>query len=391
MKRFASHYTLTGTGAFLRKAIITTGDDGTILDVEDTGGDLKEEHSVEFHSGIIVPGFVNCHCHLELSHLKDRITRVTGLHSFISQIRQIRDSSHEKIEQYAYSAGSLMFRNGIVLCADICNTADTFSLKTESAIKYISLIEVFGIDGGKASKRIREAESLAAIASEMNLPHYIVPHSAYSVSLTLFRLLREITSGNEVTSMHFMESPSERAFLQTRTGEMMEAYRMSGLLKGDPEPPEDHAAAVLNEVTPSGNLILVHNTFADKETIRKVNTRKDVYWCLCPNSNLYIEGTLPPVKQLLEENCRIVLGTDSLASNNSLDLLEEMKTLQSAFPWLSLPEITGWATLNGAKALNEESQYGSIRPGMKPGLLLIENADLPDMKLTPESTVRRLI
>jgi hypothetical protein len=72
----------------------------------------------------------------------------------------------------------------------------------------------------------------------MQLPNYIVPHSAYSVSLTLFSMLREITMGNEVTSMHFMESPSEKAFLQARTGELMEAYRMSGLLRGDPEPPE---------------------------------------------------------------------------------------------------------------------------------------------------------
>jgi aminodeoxyfutalosine deaminase len=128
----------------LRKAIITTDDDGTILDVEDTGGDLKEEHSVEFHSGIIVPGFVNCHCHLELSHLKDRIAPSAGLPSFISQIRQLRDSPKEKVMQDAYSAGSLMFKNGIVLCADICNTADTFSLKTESLVRYISLIEVFG-------------------------------------------------------------------------------------------------------------------------------------------------------------------------------------------------------------------------------------------------------
>jgi aminodeoxyfutalosine deaminase len=141
----------------------------------------------------------------------------------------------------------------------------------------------------------------------------------------------------------------------------------------------------------TGNLILVHNTFADPDTVRKVNARKDLYWCLCPNSNLYIEGALPPVKLLHDENCMIVLGTDSLASNGNLDLLEEMKTLQSEFSWLSLAELVAWATFNGAKALNEESRYGSIKPGMRPGLLLIENADLANMKLTPECTLKRLI
>ena len=79
MKRFSAQYIITNSGPSLKRAIITAEDDGTIINIEDTLGDLQEKHSVEFYNGIIIPGFVNCHCHLELSHMKDAIGQGTGL------------------------------------------------------------------------------------------------------------------------------------------------------------------------------------------------------------------------------------------------------------------------------------------------------------------------
>jgi cytosine/adenosine deaminase-related metal-dependent hydrolase len=97
------------------------------------------------------------------------------------------------------------------------------------------------------------------------------------------------------------------------------------------------------------------------------------------------------VNQLIEENCDLVIGTDSLASNRKLSILEELKTIQNNFPELLLADLVTWATANGARALGEEKQYGTIEPGKKPGLLVLENVDLQNMKLLPETTVTRLI
>jgi aminodeoxyfutalosine deaminase len=141
----------------------------------------------------------------------------------------------------------------------------------------------------------------------------------------------------------------------------------------------------------AGNLILVHNIFVDIDTIRKIRKRKNLYWCLCPNSNIYIENAIPPLDLLIEECCELVIGTDSLASNKVLNILEEIKTLQLNFPSLSIEELILWATLNGAKALGEEDKFGKIETGKKPGLLLLQNVDLINMKLLPESYVTRLI
>jgi cytosine/adenosine deaminase-related metal-dependent hydrolase len=391
MKCFTAQYIITNAGHSLKRAVITTEDDGTIINVEETEGDLKEKHSTEFYNGIIIPGFVNCHCHLELSHMKGYSSKGMGLGSFIEQVRSSRNYNKENVLSSAFSADYSLYKEGIVLCADVCNTTDSFKIKKESRISYFNLLEVFGLDPDKAGKRFDEILSVARISGEMDLPFSLVPHSAYSTSLTLLRLLRNESLNNKITSIHFMETEGEETFLKNHTGSLMSSYQNSGLIPSRLETAKSHADLVLNEVTKSGNLILVHNTFADRNTIRFVLARGNLFWCLCPNSNLYIENRIPPLNLLIEEGCEIVIGTDSLASNSNLSILEELKTLQFNFPDTPIEDLLYWATMNGAKALKEEKRFGSIERGKKPGLLLLENVDLQNMKLLPESSVTRLI
>jgi cytosine/adenosine deaminase-related metal-dependent hydrolase len=391
MKYFSSQYVITNSGPPLKRAVITAEDDGTIIKIEDTNGLLIEKHSVEFHNGIIIPGFVNCHCHLELSNLKGLITESSGLGDFIKQVRNTREEKNDIILSSIESADSAMYNEGIVLCADVCNTSITFGIKNKSRIRYLNLLEVFGIDPEKAVKRMDELVKLAQSAREMNLSFFMVPHSAYSISQSLFRLLKAKSGENKVTSVHFMESLGEKKFLENHSGPFMTSYEQSGLLPPRLETVEDHVEMVLNYITDSGNLILVHNTFTDRKTIKMVMRRKNLFWCLCPNSNKYIEKTVPPLDTLLDEGCEIVIGTDSLASNSNISILDELKTLQVSFPNVSIEEFVKWATLNGAKALGSENRFGRIEPGKNPGLLLLKNVDLQNMKLLPETFVTRLI
>jgi cytosine/adenosine deaminase-related metal-dependent hydrolase len=391
MKRFTAQYIITNSGHPLKRSVLTTEDDGTIISVDDTAGNLKEQHSVEFYNGIIIPGFVNCHCHIELSHMKGSTTKGQGLGRFIEQIRSARDNNKESILSSISSADNHMFNEGIVLCADVCNTSVSFKIKKKSRIRYINLLEVFGIDPDKAVKRIDDIITVAVTAREMDLPFSLVPHSAYSMSLTLFRLLRNESFNNKVTSIHFMETAGEEIFLKDQTGPIMSSYKRSGLIPPRLEAAKNHVEVVLEEITKSGNLILVHNTFVDKNTIRMIKERENIFWCLCPNSNIHIENKIPPLNLLIKEGCEIVIGTDSLASNVNLSILEELKTLQFNFPEIPIEDLVSWATMNGAKALGEEEQFGKIEAGKKPGILLLQNVDLQNMKLLPDSFVRRLI
>jgi len=391
MKHFSAQYILTNEGPPLKRGIVTVENDGTITGVEDSGGNISEKESVEFHNGIIIPGFVNCHCHLELSHMKDLIPPKKGLAEFLKNFSKRREEGNENIPVSVSKADNEMYRDGVVVCADICNTRITFDIKKKSRIKYINLLEVFGIDPEKAGRRMDEIKQLTNLSRDYRIPSWIVPHTAYSLSLTLFRLLKAETETNKITSVHFMETDSEKSFLKYNDGPILDSFTESGLEVEVLETVEDHETAILDEITPSGNLILVHNTFADRTTIKKVKKRENLFWCLCPNANLYIEDQVPPVDLLIEENCRIVTGTDSLASNSRLSILEELKTLHKYYPWVPLQELISWATINGAMALGEEAEYGSIKPGKKPGLLLLQDIDLHKMQLLPESNVVRLI
>jgi aminodeoxyfutalosine deaminase len=391
MKRFSAQYIFTNTGPALIRGILTTDDDGTIISIDDTGGNLEETRSVSFHNGIIIPGFVNCHCHLELSHMKGQIPPGSGLAQFILQIRNLRGAETRDIETAFRKADSEMAAEGIVLCADICNSPATFSFKTGSSVRYLNLIEVFGIDPEKAIKRIGEAESIARIAESNGLQWAIVPHSVYSLSLLLLDLVKELTAKNRVTSVHYMESKAEMQFINGHSGPIPQSYRDSGLLEGDPVTVKSHSSAVLDAMTSSGTLILVHCTFAGEGDVKEVSARKDLFWCLCPGSNIYIENQLPPVGMLREQGCRIVIGTDSLASNNKLSILEEIRILQENFPGVSLEELVMWATRNGAIALGMDDTCGSFSPGLKPGVLLLEDLDLLNMKILPGTRVKRLV
>jgi len=391
MRRLSAQYVITNAGPVLEKPLITVEDDGTIISIEDTGGCWKEEPETEYYNGIIIPGFVNCHCHLELSHMKGSVDRGTGLAHFIELVRDTRTSGTEIVVSSAISADNDMFREGIVLCADICNTSITFGVKKRSRIGYINLLEVFGIDPAKASARMDTLTKVAEEAEAEGLRWFMVPHALYSMSLTLLRLLREKNNENRITSIHFMETDAEAPFLENLTGSLMETYERSGLTTSRQETTQNHAEAILNEITTNGNLMVVHNTFADSATIREIMKRDNLYWCLCPNSNLYIENTLPPLGLLRNEGCVIVTGTDSLASNNRISIIEELKTLQFNFPSIATEELVLWATLNGARALGEEDRYGSIEPGKRPGLVLLHDLDITTIKFLPGSYATRLI
>jgi cytosine/adenosine deaminase-related metal-dependent hydrolase len=144
----------------------------------------------------------------------------------------------------------------------------------------------------------------------------------------------------------------------------------------------------LPQLSKKVNTLLVHNTFSNKADIDFAQKEhQKLYWCLCPNANLYIENALPNVEVLKEESVKITLGTDSLASNHQLNILSEMQTLQE-HKNVSFEELLKWATLNGAEFLEIESQYGSLEIGKKPGVVLISNAE--NGILNKETILKRL-
>ncbi len=393
-RKISAHYIFTGTGKAIRNGIIKLDEEGRIVQLIEQGKEFKEQAGVEFYNGIIVPGFVNAHCHLELSHLKNHIPQHTGLHQFVGYVSRFRDMDETTIRKAMAKADFEMQKNGIVAVGDISNSEISIVQKKKSKIEYHSFIEVFSLNPELAEEKFFEGKKIREKFRHAGLKASIVPHAPYSLSKKLFALLsKEMEKFREPVSIHHQECASENELFKSKSGKLFDTFRNWGIDFTDFYPTgKNSTASIINYLPKKNNSLLVHNTFSKKEDIEAATKQnKNIFWTFCPNANLYIENRLPDFSLFYREKQTCCIGTDSLASNTQLSVLEELKTIQKHAPEIPLAELIQWATLNGARALNLEQKYGSFKSGKKPGVLLIDKIDYQTLRLTKDSKVKVLI
>jgi cytosine/adenosine deaminase-related metal-dependent hydrolase len=368
--------------------VLITKVDGTIeaiLPVSEAGDDIQHL------KGILSPGFINAHCHLELSHMKGMIPAHTGLQEFVKQIVALRQVAPEAIQEAIVLAEAEMMANGIVAVGDISNTLDTLTQKAKHNLAYYSFVELYDLDPTRAADKIEAGLEIQKQFQENCVRASLVPHAPYSVTNDLWNLL-STHFGIHTISLHNQETPDENDFFKTKTGSFLGMYERT---KVNLDFFEATGLSSLQSVLPifkkAHHGILVHNSFTSAEDIQAVHAAMDnAFWCLCPNANQYIEQTMPPVELLRSEKAKMVIGTDSYASNWSLNILDELKTIQQYHPQIPLAEMLSWATINGAHALQMEAGLGSFEKGKKPGLVLIKGTDTNGL-LSKASTAQRII
>ena len=373
MRRIASHY-LIDRGQITPRPLISVDDEGRIVSVEQWQ-QLDGSHHTEFYSGALSAGFVNAHCHIELSYLRGAIAQGTGFAGFARAIGQVRGGfSVQERERALRAADATMWAEGVQAVGDVVNGDSSYAMKSQSPIRYHSFAEMFGL-----------RSSIDAIVSLVELPNTSpTPHSTYSLQQEAFTSVAAMAGSNPL-SIHFMESPDERA-LYSHSGSLWSWYERMGwqcdfLHYGSP------ARRLCGSLDASQRLMLVHNCCIEEEDVATIEAyfNHPVAWVLCPRSNDYISGLRPAFELLRRHRALICLGTDSLASNTSLSMLEEIKAL----PEVPLAERFEWATLGGARALGMDDELGSIEVGKRPGIVHIEG--FSQEELLPSASARRII
>ena len=375
------------------EGVVIVDDDGKIL-----GLDTRLNHEIselEIHEGVIIPGFVNTHCHLELSHMKGKVDTGTGLIPFITAVVQQRGSSELEIQEAIAAAEQEMLDGGIVAVGDISNVTDTFGQKAKNNLRYSTFVEFF--DFLQNANAQSEFEKYKAVFDQLNLPEghkkSCVPHAPYSVSSKLFELINEVNSGSDTTiSIHNQETPPENQLFLDKSGGFIDFYAGFGVSLNDFEPnnkPSIHYA--LQQMDPNLKTLFVHNTLSTSADIQVAQAwGRDVFWATCPNANLYIENNLPDYKTFIDNDAQMTIGTDSLTSNWQLSILEEMKTIARYQSYVPFETLLKWATLNGARALGFEDDLGSIEVGKTCGLNLLYNLNGKG-EIGASTQVKRLI
>ena len=357
--------TFTGPGY-----VLVVGENGVIEAVipeAESGG------GTETVDGIICPGFINAHCHIELSHLKNKIPQHNGLVAFVQKVMMQRGAAAAEKQEAMRLAEKELYDSGTVAVGDICNTTDSLSLKKNSDMYWQNFIEVSGFVEAGAQKRCEEALAvLDTFTAQGQLCSSLSPHAPYSVSEKLFRLINSATANN-IISIHNQESPAENELYKNKSGDFLSLYKNFGIdISGFIPTGKSSFGSWLPYFDKRQKIISVHNTFTDQDDLQILSHGNDLlYFCLCPNANLYIENRLPDPELFMKNNRRIVIGTDSYASNTQLNIFEEIKTLRKYFPAIPFEEILRWATLNGSLALGIAGKYGSFEKGKQPGVVLI--------------------
>ncbi|OWY23048.1 hypothetical protein C7N43_03970 [Sphingobacteriales bacterium UPWRP_1] len=397
MLKFQADYVFPVSRPPVQNGIVVVNPDGTIAEI--VPPNTFASHEVTRLEGILCPGFVNSHCHIELSHLKGAIPQGGGLTEFLKPIGQLRNQYSLPVITHAITAAEQeMLQNGIVAVGDISNTQHSFTQKARGNLYYHTLAEVFSLNPARAQTVMEQGIELfeQAPASPKHLCS-IAPHAPYTVSENLLRQIDAFNARHSgIISIHNQETADEDVFFRYGTGGFAILYHAIGatdVLNYFTPPGTSSLQYILQHLSGKCSLLLVHNTFTSAADIDLALRQysNTIYWCFCPNANLYIEGCLPHFDNFIARNARIVVGTDSLASNHRLCILSELKTISSHAPHIPLSMLLTWATLNGAEALGFSRRLGSLEPGKQPGLVLIENVNTQTLQLTPQSTAQRVM
>ncbi len=391
VRKITADMVFTGTGYFIREGVVVLGSDGRIIETLENRNN-HDPAELEIHRGLICPGFINAHCHLELSHMKGRIKEGLGLPAFVKSIIETRTASSEEQIQDAIEKAELeMIKNGIVGVGDICNGTASFVQKQKAHIMYHTFVEVFDLEPENTEASFSKAREVYDAIPKGQLKSMTL-HSPYTCTPGLFKKVEAFNDEQSILSVHFQESSDENKLYQEKSGAWIDFYKTQNRSMDWFEPSgKNSLESCLGYLERKQRVLAVHGTYTEEEELRRVQgTHPKLHFCTCPRANLYIEQRLPDYRNLIWAGAHLCVGTDSLASNYSLSILEELKVISEHGPIPSLSIMLEWATVNGADLLGFGKELGSIRRGKRPGLNLIENLDLDKMRLLPESSVKVL-
>ncbi|MEM9992045.1 MAG: amidohydrolase family protein [Bacteroidota bacterium] len=390
MRKISADYIYPISSPPIKNGVIVLDAAGKILDI--TTRREQDTASLEIYAGSIVPGFINTHCHLELSHMKGKVHTGTGLIPFIGGVVQFRDVSEAEIQVAIEQGDREMQAEGIVAVGDICNKIDTKTVKANSPIRYYSFVEMFDfLQDANAAATYEQYKAVYDDQSATNGNRKsAVPHAPYSVSPSLFKKINALNSEGVTVSIHNQETPPENELFEQKTGGFIDFYKGFNIPLDDFQPiGQPSIQYAITHMNPRCKTLFVHNTLTTVADIQAAQAwSKQVYFATCPNANLYIENRLPNYQHFLETDAQVTIGTDSLTSNWRLSVLDELKTIAKYQSYVPFETLLRWATLNGAEALGYGQDLGSLEVGKVPGLNLLNIG--VEAKLTATTNVQKI-
>jgi cytosine/adenosine deaminase-related metal-dependent hydrolase len=371
---------VTGEREVLRDGAVVVNPRGLIVDVG-AAGDVLPRHegaAVDRVRGALLPGLVNAHTHIELSTLRGQVPGGAGFVTWVEHMMSVRaelgvEHNAEAIER----AVDELVAFGTVAVGEVTNTLAAVRALARRGIVGSIFHEVVGVDREVLEKRVAALPGILHDAvgewPSADLVYTPTPHTLYTTHPDVVRrILREAGERGQRVSIHIAEHAGERRFLEHGDGPVADWFvsrlKIPRERMSHPGMSPIAFADELGALAP--HVICVHLTDARPDELARVAERGSPV-VFCPRSNLFIETKLPPLLAARGAGILPALGSDSLASNASLDVLAEARALADRFPTVPARDLVEMATWQGARALGR-TDIGRIARGARPGLWALE-------------------
>ncbi len=323
---------------------------------------------------ILLPGLINAHCHLELTSLKDRLPSGKSFPVWVEELRGFTAAFNSENYQRAAKKGVLLLlKGGATTVVDVGNTGDALVVLSKSPMRSFALVETLGLDPSLAESRFAFAKKMAeGIANDSRYRSGVTPHAAYSCSPELLSKTAQYQIGRHLPlSIHASESREEAELFASASGPLQDYCRR--IFSRSPEHRNTTPIQWLESLNllPDGALI-VHGNHLDEKDMAILSDRKASV-VHCPSSHAFFGHRPLPYSQLREHGIPVCLGTDSLASGDSLSMLDQIRLFRKNFPVVSAEESLRMATSVAAQALGLGDELGILKPGYKADFIALRH------------------
>ncbi len=331
---------------------------------------------VDYSGYTITPSLLNCHAHLELSYLselgQDPTFQCNG--DITGWIRKLLSKRHAPCEEYEINDAALftlakLYTGGCGAVIDIGNRQASRHIGADFKTKVFFFLELLGLSGDREQKALADLEKIPADIA-------CTAHALYSSGPELLRALKKrATDFGQLFPVHVAESAAENEFLMSGSGNLQEFLEERGVDTALFQYPRARAVRYLDDLgVLDQKTLCVHGVDVGDDDIDLLAARKSAV-CLCPGSNRYLGVGKAPVQKYLDRGVKTVLGTDSLASNSTMSMWNEMRLLREDHPGVEPEKVFHMATLAGAKLLGLDTISGAIAPGVSSSLLAVKTGE----------------
>ena len=388
IKKINADWVLPITSPPIKDGIVLT--DGKAIKAVGSGKELSKfpyDEIIDCSGKIILPGFVNAHSHLELTGFRGKIEKGLPFTDWARKVVSIRkDITENEIATAIKDGLDELISSGVTTAGDFSQTGITAKILNERGLRGTVFLEFSGFNPEQKDEKLRQLKELLnyEIDSKLITHHSslitvnfgIAPHAPYSVSPELLKESHNFAQEKRLPlAIHISEMLEEIEFIKNGSGAMKDLLIDFGVWNDKWMPPQTTPVQYLQNMGILKGAIGIHLNIVTEDDIR-ILKENDVSVVYCPGSNKWFGRNWKyPLREFLNNDINVVIGTDSLSSNEKLNMFYEMRVLKENFPDLENNIILKMATVNGAKAIGFEGEAGEIAVGRKADIIGIDIED----------------